>query len=87
MTPYQQVNVQTFLLATLRSAGTTGISEEQLLLLMRREGYVDMTAPQLAIELRSLADKSWLLPFEPPLGAKRWRITTAGQAILSEQGL
>lgn len=87
MTPYQQVNVQTFLLATLRSAGGTGISEEQLLTLMRREGYVDMTVPQLASELRALADKSWLIAFDPPLGARRWRITTAGHAILSEQGI
>jgi len=87
MTQYQQVNLVTFILATLRSCSSTGLSEEQLLMLLRREGYSALTAPELEVELRGLADKSWLVPFTPPLGAKRWRISTLGISILTEQGV
>ena len=87
MTPNQSLSLQTFILGVLRAGGKTGVPEERLLAELRREGFENTTAPELTALLRSAADKSWVTSFEPPLGAKRWRITALGESILQEQGI
>jgi len=87
MTPDESQSLAVFLMVGLRAAGDAGRGEDRLLLDARREGFADLAAPDLQLQLRGLADKSWLAPYNSPLGGKRWRITARGESALAEQGL
>lgn len=75
------------LLQALRAVGDRGRGEHLLLTDSRMAGFESLTLPQLQLELRALADKRWVVPFSPPLGGQRYRITDFGASQLEEQGL
>lgn len=74
------------LLLMLLAAGDLGMSEAGMLPRLRLD-YPALTAPQLSVELRTLADKKWALTHQPSLGAERWKLISLGRAALQEAGL
>lgn len=87
MTPNEKLSVLTFILTVLRAAGALGMVEERLLVELRRQGYDDLSEPELKRLLRELLDKSWAVQVTPPLGSVRFRITALGDSALQEQGV
>ncbi len=83
----KQTNLETFLLLALQSVGQLGLRAESLLPRARLEIARDLTAPELASTLRSLADRGLVLATDSALGGPRWRITETGAAKLTEYGL
>ncbi len=77
---------QVSLLLTLSAAADIGLQEASMLPRLRLE-YRELTAPELAAQLRALADRQLAVSYEPALGASRWRITGLGTAALKEAGL
>lgn len=76
-----------FILASLLKLDATGIAEEWLLNQARLHVSRQLTAPELDAELRDQADRGWIIRYNPPLGAHRWRITAFGRSTAAEMGL
>ena len=83
----KQTSLETFLLLALQSVGQLGLRAESLLPRARLEIARELTAPELASTLRSLADRGMVISTESALGGPRWRITETGTAKLTEYGL
>ena len=81
------ISLQQFLLGTLHAVGDAGRTEAFLLRDAHATDFPDLTLPQLKSELRTLADRTWVDPFEMPPGVTRWRITARGESAAREQGL
>ena len=81
------ISLQQFLLGTLHAVGASGRTEAFLLRDARSTDFAALTAPQLLAELRTLADRAWVDPYELPPGVTRWRITARGESAAREQGL
>lgn len=81
----QQLHID--LLRILNAVADVGIREEDVLVRIRAATYPGLTAPQLAMQLRALADRRLVISFQPALGAERWKITGLGNANLQEAGL
>lgn len=76
-----------FVLANVLKLGSTGIAEEWLLQQARNNVSRQLTAPELETELRDQADRGWIIRYNPPLGAHRWRITAFGRSTATEMGI
>lgn len=87
MNPVEIQQLHTFVLLTLAACGELGIQESAILTRARVESFSELTAPQLSIELRSLADRKLILSYQPALGPQRWKITALGKAALQEANL
>lgn len=78
--------LHTSLLLMLNAVGEIGIQETSILPRIRLD-FRDLTAPQLSVELRAMADRGWIVSYQPSLGGQRWKITGLGRAALQEAGL
>lgn len=87
MTDTERASLRRLLLLALELSGELGMPENRLLADARAEGFVGLTAPQLELQLRAMADGRHVTPYDPQLGAKRWRITALGHSALVEAGL
>jgi hypothetical protein len=87
MSPTDIQQLHSFLLVTLHGAGELGAQEDGILMQARLQGYRSLTAPQLSVELRALADRGWAVAYQPALGGQRWKIAGLGRAALQEAGL
>lgn len=76
-----------FILANLLKLDASGIAEEWLLNHARTQVSRQLTAPELEAELLDQADRGWIIRYNPPLGAHRWRITAFGRSTATEMGI
>lgn len=83
----KQTSLETFLLLALHASAQLGLRAESMLPRARLEIARELTAPELASTLRSLADRGLVLATDSALGGPRWRITETGAAKLTEYGL
>lgn len=83
----ETLQLHTFLLLALNAIGELGIREEDLLVRTRTASWRMLTLPMLQAELRALADKQYVLSYQPALGQARWKLAGLGRAALQEQGL
>lgn len=86
MTEADQASLHVSILQALKAAGDVGRPEDRLLTDARMAGFGDITMPVLQSELRTLADRNWIISFSP-IGAKRYRATDLGKSKLVEAGL
>jgi hypothetical protein len=86
MNDTERKQLQLSILLLLLAAGEVGMTEGGMLPQLRLD-YRELTAPQLATELRGLADKKWTLKHQPSIGMERWKLISLGTAALQEVGL
>jgi hypothetical protein len=80
------IELQKFLLRVLGALGTVGATTDYLYQQAHGQSWPQLSKPDLEAHLLVLANHRFVISYEPPMQAKRWKITPDGEVQLRVLG-